>query len=83
MTTPDSSRSPRYLIWGSIVLLAILHQDFWWWGSTQLVLGWLPISLAFHIGLSLAAAGVWMLAIHYCWPRLEEDEPGEASREQA
>ena len=52
-----------------IVLLTIVHQDFWWWeSSTPLVLGFIPISLAYHACISMAAAVLWALAIKYCWP---------------
>lgn len=53
-----------------IVALLILHQDFWWWDDIEpLVLGFVPIGLAYHIGVSIAAAMLWALAVHYCWPK--------------
>lgn len=60
----------RMLIYGLIVLLAVLHQDFWWRSDHRwLVLGFLPITLAYHIGISIAACVLWGLACRYCWPR--------------
>ncbi len=54
----------------ALVLLAILHQDFWWWDSIDpLVFGFVPIGLAYHIGVSIAAGVLWALAVQYCWPR--------------
>ncbi len=35
-----------------IVLLFLLHNDFWFWKTPQLVLG-LPIGLLYHIGFCL------------------------------
>ena len=66
----------RRLVYGLIVLLAILHQDFWWWHRIDpLLLGFIPIGLAYHAGISIAAAVLWALAVKYCWPPgLDEDE---------
>ncbi len=67
----------RGLIYGLIVLLAILHQDFWWWDdSDTLVLGFLPIGLAYHAFVSLVAGLLWALAVKYCWPADAEPDRG-------
>lgn len=59
-----------------LVLLAVLHQDFWHWNRIDpLVFGFIPIGLAYHIGISIAAAILWALAVHYCWPK-NVDVPG-------
>jgi len=55
-------------IWAALLLLLILHQDFWWWDDATLLFGFLPIGVAYHIGISLAAAFLWWLASRYCWP---------------
>ena len=53
-----------------LVLLALLHQDFWYWDRIEpLVFGFIPIGLAYHMGVSIAAAILWTMAVHYCWPR--------------
>lgn len=63
----------------SVVLLALLHQDFWWWDSRALVFDFMPIGLAWHALISLAAAIVWWLAVVYCWPdALDEELPDDA-----
>ncbi|GMU36230.1 MAG: hypothetical protein KJ057_02735 [Phycisphaerae bacterium] len=60
----------RITIFGALMLLAILHQDFWWRDDHRtLVFGFLPVSLAYHIGVSIAACLLWGLACRYCWPR--------------
>jgi len=60
----------RYLVYGLIVLLAVLHQDFWWrYDHRTLALGFLPVSLAYHIGVSVVASVLWGLACYYCWPK--------------
>ncbi|TWT41144.1 hypothetical protein RAS1_38370 [Phycisphaerae bacterium RAS1] len=59
----------RMLIYALIVLLAIAHQDFWWRSDSRtLVLGFLPVSLAYHVGVSIAACLLWGLACRFCWP---------------
>ena len=64
----------KNLVYGLIILLAILHQDFWWWDSDTIVFGFVPIGLAYHAGVSLAAGLLWALAVRYCWPHHVDDE---------
>jgi len=65
----------KRLIYGLIILLAILHQDFWWWDDGQtMVAGFIPIGLAYHAGVSVAAAALWALAVRYCWPHDVDEE---------
>jgi hypothetical protein len=68
-----------------VVLLAVLHQDFWWWDDRRVVLGFLPLGLAWHAAVSLAAGLLWWLAVGFCWPpELEvEDRPADAGEEDA
>jgi hypothetical protein len=66
----------QILVWILIIVLVVLHQDYWQWEESGLVLGFLPYCLAYHAGISLAAAAVWWLATRFCWPHL----PGEAAR---
>lgn len=75
----------RKFIFGLIVLLVILHQDFWWWDSIDpLVFGFLPIGLAYHAGISIAAAFLWFLVTQFAWPKQLEvaDEHAAAPRQQ-
>lgn len=63
----------RRLVWGAAAALFVLHHDFWWWDSKTLVLGFLPIGLAYHALFSILAAGVWAAAVRFAWPeRIEE-----------
>lgn len=76
----ESSKGGRNLVIGLAVLLAVLHQDFWWWDDSTLVLGFLPTGLAYHALFSLCAAGLWAVAIKIAWPHhLEKlgEEPVE------
>lgn len=58
----------KYLVWTLVVLLIIAHQDFWFWDAHELVLGFLPLGMAYHIGISIAAALTWLLAVRFAWP---------------
>ncbi len=72
----------RRLVYGSIILLALLHQDFWWWDdSDTLVFGFVPVGLAYHAILSLAAACLWALAVKFCWPADVDVENTPAKQE--
>ena len=56
------------VIWIIFAALFVLHQDVWNWDSQTLVFGFIPMSLAYHAGFSLAAVTLWALAIKYAWP---------------
>ena len=59
----------KVVVYALIVLLAIVHQDFWWWDKIDpLVFGFIPIGLAYHAGVSIVAAVLWAMAVKYCWP---------------
>ncbi len=45
----------RGLLYALLVLLFLLHNDFWLWSTPRLVFG-LPIGLLYHIGYCGAAA---------------------------
>ena len=54
----------------AVLALCVLHQDFWWWDEAEpLVFGFLPVGLAWHLGISIAAALVWFLMVTVAWPR--------------
>lgn len=67
------------LIAGLFVLLFVLHQDFWWRNEPALVLGILPLSLAYHVGWTLLIALAWYLVTRFAWPvaSAEETRPGQ------
>ena len=67
----------KKLVYGMIVLLAIVHQDFWWWDDSEtLVFDFIPIGLAYHAGVSLSAVALWALAVKYCWPEAVDPDGG-------
>ena len=64
----------KYVVWGLVVLLVILHQDNWFWDDARLVFGFMPIALLYHAGLSVAAGITWYLATIFAWPDHLEHE---------
>jgi uncharacterized oligopeptide transporter (OPT) family protein len=48
--------------------MLILHQDSWQWDDQTLILGFMPVGLAYHAGFSLCCAILGGLAIKYIWP---------------
>lgn len=58
-------------------LLAVLHQDFWWWRDATLVGGFLPVGLAWHAGFSLLCGLAFFVLGRVAWPGdpLGEDAP--------
>lgn len=74
----------RKIIYVLFVLLIFAHQDFWWWHSEKpLILGFIPIGLAWHVGISIGAACLGALAVKYAWPadvdEIEEQAAGGGS----
>ena len=53
----------RWLAVAAVVLLYVLHQDFWFWREARpLVFGFLPIGLFYHAAFTVAtAAALWLL----------------------
>ena len=52
-----------------IMVVYVLHQDFWNWKSTEpLIFGFLPIGLAYHAGYSILAAIMMAILVKFVWP---------------
>jgi len=58
----------RLLVWILVPLLIVAQQDYWQWDNDTLLFGFLPYSLAWHMGVSLAAAGSWLAVARFAWP---------------
>lgn len=61
-----------------------LHQDFWNWRKYEpLVLGFLPVGLAYQAAYSLLAAATMAVLVKFAWPaHLEDVQPhGNTPRE--
>lgn len=71
----------KWIAIAGIVLLMVLHQDFWSWDDNSLVFGFVPVGLAYHALISLLAGGIWALIVFFAWPKdLEEgaQEPDQS-----
>lgn len=58
----------KYCLIALVVVLILFHQYAGYWADDRLVFGFLPIGLAYHVGISLAAGGIWFLATVLVWP---------------
>ncbi len=73
------------VVWGLIALLVVIHQDNWFWDNGNLLLGFMPVGLFYHVCISIAASATWLLAARFAWPDDVElvedasDEKGAAS----
>ena len=62
------------LVLGLLVLgVFLLHQDFWNWRKSDLVLGFLPVGLAYHAAYAILAVAMMAVLVKFAWPR-ELDE---------
>jgi hypothetical protein len=53
-----------------VLMVYVLHQDFWNWNKAEpLVLGFLPIGLAYHAGYSVLAAITMAILVKFAWPK--------------
>lgn len=56
-----------------VLLLLILHQDYWQWDRNEILFGFLPYTMAYNIGISLATGLLWIVVCTLLWPKhLEE-----------
>ncbi len=65
-----------------VVVLYVLHQDYWnWRTSDPVVLGIFPIGLFYHMVYTLVVSLVMWLLVKLAWPGHLEVEAGESSSE--
>jgi hypothetical protein len=76
-----SGGGARKAVWGLVLLLAVLHYDFWYWDDPALVSGILPVGLFYHAAFSIAATCVWALVVKLAWPSHLEVWAGETKPE--
>ena len=68
--------SRRSLVALALIPLLVLHQDWWFWDDDRtLVLGFMPVGLAWHAGYTLVLSVFWWWAGRFAWP--EEPDPEE------
>ena len=62
-------KTKNLLLFILITAVYILHQDFWNWERvTPLVLGFLPVGLAYHAAYSILASILMVILVKYAWP---------------
>lgn len=69
----------KLLLIALVVLLYLLHQDFWFWNKpTPLVFGFLPIGLFYHVVYTLAISILMWLLVKFAWPAHLEKADNES-----
>jgi uncharacterized protein DUF3311 len=66
----------------AVAALYLLHQDIWFWRSSYLVFGFIPIGLFYHAAFSVAAALLMWLLVSFAWPTHLEREVEHATPEE-
>ena len=52
-----------------VIVLYALHQDVWFWRTTEpIVFGFLPIGVFYHVCYTLAISLVMWLLVKLAWP---------------
>ena len=84
-TARENGRRPlRFLPYGLLVLLYLLHNDLWLWTDATRLLA-LPVGLTYHVLYCLATVAVMALLVRWAWPRHleeladEEESPGTSA----
>ena len=80
--TSGLTKSSKLFAAGLILILFVVHQDFWNWGVTERIIGGLPQGFVFQVGLSIAAALVWWIVTLTAWPKDEWVEHESKDRTQ-
>jgi len=66
----------KLLLFLMVVLVYVLHQDYWNWKNAELIFGFLPMGLAYHAGFSILASIMMAVLVAVAWPKhLEDVEP--------
>jgi hypothetical protein len=69
----------KLLLFLMIAGVYVLHQDYWNWKNSGVVLGFLPVGLAYHAAYSVLAAITMAILVKCAWPEhLEHSEPHES-----
>jgi hypothetical protein len=71
----------KWLLALLVIVVALLHQDFWNWTNKTLVFGFVPIGLAYHAMYAVLASITMAVLVRYAWPKeLEEVNTYEAPK---
>ena len=70
-----------------VLVVILLHHDFWLWTNKTLVFGFMPIGLAYHMSYSILASLTMAVLVRYAWPshleRVESDDTATSSKERS
>jgi hypothetical protein len=58
----------RTTLYAALVILVLLHQDFWFWDDSTLLLGFLPVGLVYHALYCIATSLLMYLLVTRAWP---------------
>ncbi len=58
--------SLRWVLYSLLAILFILHNDYWFWQTPQMVLG-LPIGILYHIMYCFVASLIMFSLVKYTW----------------
>jgi len=63
------NNSRHWIVWIGTLVLLLLHQDIWFWNNYETeVLGFMPVGLAYHAVFSIVAALWWGAVMKFSWP---------------
>lgn len=71
----------KFLLFLMIAIVYVLHQDVWNWKNGDVVLGFLPVGLAYHAGYSILAAIMMAVLVKFAWPK-ELESAGEPDKRE-
>ena len=64
----------RWVLYLSLFILYLLHNDLWFWDNPSLILG-MPVGLFYHALFCFAAGILMVLLVRHAWPKhLEASE---------
>lgn len=64
---PPGTKITLFLL---VLAVYVLHQDFWNWRKYEpLVLGFIPIGLAYHAAYSALASVMMAILVRWAWPK--------------
>ena len=72
----------RLLLAAALVALYVLHQDVWFWRDARpLVVGFLPVGLAYHALYCLAVTILMWVLTRIAWPAHLESAGPDRTRD--
>lgn len=64
--SPKFKRVPLAICFAALILLFLLHNDFWFWHDARLISG-LPVGLLYHIAYCIGASVLMYALVRYAW----------------